>query len=89
MVRGGVIGAVEEPFSNFEYSLASTDRCGGLFADPYALLSFDAEPSVDVVLPLQITFAPQSDETAGLVVVASSSLTITADQAYVAVVPQR
>ena len=89
MVRGGVIGAVEEPFSNFGYSLASTDRCGGLFPDPYSLLSFDAEPSVDVVLPLQLTYAPQSDETAGLVAVASISQTVTADEAYVVVIPQR
>ena len=89
MVRGGVVGVVEDPLSNFGYGPASTDRCGGLFQDPYALLSFDAEPNVDVVLPLQITFAPQSDETAGLVAVASSSLTVTADEAYVVVIPQR
>ncbi len=89
MVRGGVIGAVEDPLSRFGYGLDSTDRCGGLFPDPYALLAFDAEQSVDVVLPLQITFAPQSDETAGLVAVANSSLTVTADEAYVVVIPQR
>ena len=89
MVRGGVVGVVEDPLSNFGYGPASTDRCGGLFQDPYALLSFDAEPNVDVVLPLQITFAPQSDETVGLVAVASSSLTVTADEAYVVVIPQR
>ncbi len=89
MVRGGVIGAVEDPLSRFVYGLDSTDRCGGLFPDPYALLAFDAEQSVDVVLPLQITFAPQSDETAGLVAVANSSLTVTADEAYVVVIPQR
>ena len=89
MVRGGVVGAVEDPLSNFGYGPASTDRCGVLFQDPYALLSFDAEPNVDVVLPLQITFAPQSDETAGLVAVASGSLTVTADEAYVVVIPQR
>ncbi len=53
------------------------------------MLSFDAEPSVDVVLQLQITFAPQSDETASLVAVGSSSLTVTADEAYVVVIPQR
>ena len=53
------------------------------------MLAFDAEQSVDVVLPLQITFAPQSDETAGLVAVANSSLTVTADEAYVVVIPQR
>ena len=89
MVRGGVVGAVEDPFSRFGYGLDSTDRCGGLFPDPYALLAFDAEQSVDVVLPLQITFAPQSDETAGLVAVASISQTVTADEAYVVVIPQR
>ena len=89
MVRGGVVGAVEDPLSNFGYGPASTDRCGGLFQDPYALLSFDAEPNVDVVSQLQITFAPQSDEIAGLVAVASSSLTVTADEAYVVVIPQR
>ena len=89
MVRGGMIGAVEDPLSRFGYGLDSTDRCGGLFPDPYALLAFDAEQSVDVVLPLQITFAPQSDETAGLVAVANSSLTVTADEAYVVVIPQR
>ena len=89
MVRGGVVGAVEDPLSNFVYGLASTDRCGGLFLDPYALLSFDAEPSVNVGLPLQVTFAPQSVEIAGLVAVANSSLTVTADEAYVVVIPQR
>ena len=89
MVRGGVVGAVEDPLSNFGYGPASTDRCGGLFQDPYALLSFDAEPNIDVVSQLQITFAPQSDEIAGLVAVASSSLTVTADEAYVVVIPQR
>ena len=89
MVRGGVIGAVEYPLANLRYGLANSDRCGGLFQyDPYALLSFDAKPSVDVVLPLQITFAPQSDETAGLVAIASSSLTVRADEAYVVVIPQ-
>ena len=51
MVRGGVVGAVEDPFSDFRYGPGSADRCGGLSQDPYALLSFDAEPSVDVVLP--------------------------------------
>ena len=89
MVRGGVVGAVEDPLSNLGYRPASTDRCGGLSQDPYALLSFDAEPSVDVVLPLQLTYAPQSDETAGLVAVASISQTVTADEAYVVVIPQR
>ena len=89
MVRDGLVGAVEGPLSNFRYGLATTDRCGGLFQDPYALLSFDAEASVDIVLPLQITFAPQSDEAAGLVTIASSSLTVTADEAFVVVVPQR
>ena len=89
MVRGGVIGAVEDPFSDFRYGPGSADRCGGLSQDPYALLSFDAEPSVDVVLPLQLTYAPQSDETAGLVAVASISQTVTADEAYVVVIPQR
>ena len=89
MVRGGVIGAVEYPLANLGYGLASTDRCGGLFQyDPYALLPLDAKQSVDVVLPLQITFAPQSDETGGLVAIASSSLTVTADEAYVVVIPQ-
>ena len=89
MVRGGVVGAVEDPFSDFRYGLGSADRCGGLSQDTYALLSFDAEPSVDVVLPLQLTYAPQSDETAGLVAVASISQTVTADEAYVVVIPQR
>ena len=89
MVRGGVVGAVEDPFSDFRYGLGSADRCGGLSQDPYALLSFDTEPSVDVVLPLQLTYAPQSDETGGLVAVANSSLTVTADEAYVVVIPQR
>ena len=89
MVRGGVVGAVEDPFSDFRYGPGSADRCGGLSQDPYALLSFDAEPSVDVVLPLQLTYAPQSDETAGLVAVASISQTVTADEAYVVVLPQR
>ena len=89
MVRGGVVGAVEDPLSNLGYRPASTDRCGGLSQDPYALLSFDAEPSLDIVLPLQITYAPQSDETAGLVAVASGSQTVTADEAYVVVIPQR
>ena len=89
MVRGGVVGAVEDPFSDFRYGPGSADRCGGLSQDPYALLSFDAEPSVDVVLPLQLTYAPQSDETAGLVAVASISQTVTADEAYVVVIPQR
>ena len=89
MVRGGVVGAVEDPFSDFRYGPSSADRCGGLSQDPYALLSFDAEPSVDVVLPLQLTYAPQSDESAGLVAVASISQTVTADEAYVVVIPQR
>ena len=89
MVRGGVVGAVEDPLSNLGYRPASTDRCGGLSQDPYALLSFDAEPSLDIVLPLQITYAPQSDETAGFVAVASGSQTVTADEAYVVVIPQR
>ncbi len=89
MVRGGVVGAVENPFSDFRYGPGSVDRCGRLSQDPYALLSFDAEPSVDVVLPLQLTYAPQSDETAGLVAVASISQTVTADEAYVVVIPQR
>ena len=89
MVRGGVVGAVEDPLSNLGYRPASTDRCGGLSQDPYALLSFDAEPSLDIVLSLQITYAPQSDETAGLVAVASGSQTVTADEAYVVVIPQR
>ena len=89
MVRGGVVGAVEDPFSDFRYGPGSTDRCGGLSQDPYVLLSFDAEPSVDVVLPLQLTYVPQSDETAGLVAVASISQTVTADEAYVVVIPQR
>ena len=89
MVRGGVIGAVEYPLVNLGYGLASTDRCGGLLQyDPYTLLSLDADPSVDVVLPLQITFAPQSDETAGLVAIGSTSLTVEADEAYVVVIPQ-
>ena len=89
MVRGAVIGAVEDPFSNFGYRPTRTERCGGLFQVPYALLSFDAEPNVDVVLQLQITFDPQSDETPGLVAFANSSLTVTADEAYVVVIPQR
>ena len=89
MVRGGVVGAVEDPFSDFRYGPGSADRCGGLSQDPYALLSFDAEPSVDVVLPLQLTYAPQSDETGGLVAVATISQTVTADEAYVVVIPQR
>ena len=89
MARGGVVGAVEDPFSDFRYGPGSADRCGGSSQDPYALLSFDAEPSVDVVLPLQLTYAPQSDATAGLVAVASISQTVTADEAYVVVIPQR
>ena len=89
MVRGGVVGAVEDPFSDFRYGPRSADGCGGLSQDPYALLSFDAEPSVDVVVPLQLTYAPQSDETGGLVAVASISQTVTADEAYVVVIPQR
>ena len=89
ITRGAVVGAVEETPSLFAYGLPRIDICGGLFGDPYALKSFDAEPSVDVVLQLQATFAPQSDETAGLVAVGSSSLTVEADEAYVVVVPQR
>ena len=89
MVRGGVVGAVEDPFSDFRYGPGSADRCGGLSQDPYALLSFDAEPSVDVVLYLQLTYAPQSDETAGLVAEARISQIVTADEAYVVVIPQR
>ena len=89
MVRGGVVGAVEDPFSDFRYGPGSADKCGRLSQDPYALLSFDAEPSVDVVLRLQLTYAPQSDETGGLVAVASISQTVTADEAYVVVIPQR
>ena len=89
MVRGGVVGAFEDPFSDFRYGPGSADRCGGLSQDPYALLSFDAEPSVDVVVPLQLTYAPQSDETGGLVAVASISQTVTADEAYAVVIPQR
>ena len=89
MVRGGVVGAVEDPFSDFRYGPGSADKCGRLSQDPYALLSFDAEPSVDVVLRLQLTYAPQSYETGGLVAVASISQTVTADEAYVVVIPQR
>ena len=89
MVRGAVVGAVEETPSLFGYGPPGIDTCGGLFGDRYALKSFDAEPSVDVVLQLQATFAPQSDESAGLVAVGSSSLTVEADEAYVVVVPQR
>ena len=89
MVRGGVVGAVEHLFSDFRYGSSSTDRCGGLFQEPYALMPFDAEPSIDVAVQLQITFAPQSDETGGLVAVAGSSMTVTADEAYVVVVPER
>ncbi len=89
IVRGDVVGAVEQLLSDFRYGPVSADRCGGLFQEPYALMPFDAEPSIDVAVQLQITFAPQSDETGGLVAVAGSSMTVTADEAYVVVVPQR
>ena len=88
MVRGGVVGVVEHLFSDFRYGPVSTGRCGGLFQEPHALMPFDAEPSIDVAVQLQITFAPQSDETGGLVAVAGSSMTVTADEAYVVVVPE-
>ena len=89
VVRGGVVGVVEYPLGSFSYGLPGSDRCGGQFQDPYALMPFDAEPSIDVAVQLQITFAPQSDETGGLVAIAGSSMTVTADEAYVVVIPQR
>ena len=88
MVRGGAVGAFEDTNGSFAYRPTGTDRCWGQFRDPYALLPFDAEPSVEVAMPLQITFAPQSDQTAGLVTDARSSLTVSADEAYVVVMPQ-
>ena len=88
IVRGDVVGAVEHLLSDIRYGPVSTDRCGGLFQEPYALMPFDAEPSIDVAVQLQITFAPQSDETGGLVSIAGSSMTVTADEAYVVVVPE-
>ena len=92
LARGEVIGAVEFPRDNLGYGgygLAATHRCGGLFQYyPYALLPFDAKPSVDIVLPLQITYAPQSDENGGLVATGRSALKVGADKAYVVVVPQ-
>ena len=88
MVRGGVVGAVEQLVSDFRYGPDSIDKCGGLLQEPYALSPFDAEPSIEVSVQLQVTFAPQSDETGGLVTVAGSSMTVTADEAYVVVVPE-
>ena len=88
MVRGGVVGAVEYPLGAFGYGPASTDRCGGLFQEPYALPPFDAEPSIDVAVQLQVTYAPQFDESGGLVAVAGGSTTLTADEAYVVVISQ-
>ena len=88
MVRGRVVGAVEYPLGAFGYGPASTDRCGGLFQEPYALPQFDSEPSIDVAVQLQVTYAPQFDESGGLVAVAGGSTTLTADEAYVVVIPQ-
>ena len=89
MVRGGVVGAVEYQFSDFRYGPSSADRCGGPFQEPFALMPFDVEPNIDVAVQLQVTFAPQSDETGGLVAVADSSMTVTADEAYVVVIPEQ
>ena len=57
VVRGGLIGAVEYPVSSFSYGPPNTDRCGGQFQDPRALLSFDADPVIQVAVQLQIDYA--------------------------------
>ena len=89
MVRGGVVGVVEYALSGFSYGAPSTETCGVQFQDPNALKPFDAEPSVDVAVQLQITFAPQSDQAGGLTATASGSVTATADEAYVVVIPEQ
>ena len=89
MARGGVIGAVEGSFDDFGYGPASVSGCGGASRYyPYALLPLDAEPKVEVVLPLQVTYAPQSEEIGGLATTARTSVEVGADRAYVVVVPQ-
>ena len=88
MVRGGGVSAVEHLLSDLRYGPSSTNRCGGPFQEPFALLPFDAEPSIDVAVQVQVTFAPQSDEAGGLVALGGSSMTVTADEAYVVVVPE-
>ena len=87
VVRGGLIGVVEYPSGSF--GPVSPDRCGSQFQDPFALLPFDAEPKIDITVQLQITYAPQSDETGGLVAVVSGTMAVTADEAYVVVIPEQ
>ena len=95
IVLGGVVGVAEYPVGNFgygPYGPANADRCGGQFQDPYALKPFDAESEIDVSVQLQITYGPQSDEAdeaGGLLAVANGSMTVTADEAYVVVIPER
>ena len=89
VVRGGVIGVVEYLLSSFSEGPLSSDRCGGQFQDPYALMPFDAEPKTDVSVQLQVTYAPQSDEAGGLTVTAVGSRAVTSDEAYVVVIPEQ
>jgi uncharacterized protein YggE len=59
--RGGVIGAVEYPLSNFGFNPFGSDECGssGQFGDPYdpRLLPFDAEAKTEVSVNLQVSYA--------------------------------
>ena len=89
VVRGSAVGVVEYLVSSFSYGPSSADRCGGQFQDRYALMPFDAEPKIQVSVLLQITYAPQFDETGGLVAAGNGSMTVAADEAYVVVIPER
>jgi hypothetical protein len=62
--RGSIVGAVESPFTNFAYGPIDPEACGIQFQDPYfvEVEPFDAEPKVEVVVGLQVSYAIEAPE---------------------------
>ena len=91
VVRGGIITVVENPANSFGPGLPSLDKCGGGQFHPYLspLMLFDADPEVEVSLRMRITYGPESELTGGLTATANGSMIVSADEAYVVIIPEQ
>jgi hypothetical protein len=57
--RGSIVGAAESSFPDFAYGPINPEACGIQVQDPYVVEvePFDAEPKVEVVVGLQVSYA--------------------------------
>ena len=91
VVRGEIIVAVENPAGSFTPRLPGLDKCGGGQFHPYQTLvmPFDAAPEVEVSLQMRITYGPESEQNGGFTATANGSVKVSADEAYVVVIPEQ